>query len=157
MAAITRAQAEKILVRRRGTVMVRVGLDGTTISGSNADLADPIAYAVRQLGLAVADPSNPADTDLGAIQPTDTDQFLDVAEWRVLASCLGNWGKVTQQAGTDKQQYSDLLAELRQQLKQKADDLKLQYGQGLMSLQSGGIDLDIVSQDDPVTLTKLFD
>lgn len=156
MAAITRAQAEKILVHRRGTVLARVGLNGTTIDGTNADLADPIAYATRQLGLGVADPTNPQDADLAAIQPTDTDQFLEVAEWRVLASCLGNWGKVTQQAGTDKQQYTDLLTELRQQLSQKGEELKQQYGQGLMAPTAGSIDLDINTQDDTVTLGKLF-
>src|SRR5215469_7613859 len=120
---ITRAQCEVILTRRRGLVMTRIGLDGTTTSGANLDLGDPIAFAIRQLGYGVTDPTNPADADLAPVDQTTIDELLDVAEWRVLLSCLGNAARVTQQGGTDKIDYTDLITELRQQFKDLTDSL----------------------------------
>ena len=52
--AHTRASIEAILIRRCGRMLAATELDGSTIDGSNADLNDPIGWAIRQLGGAVA-------------------------------------------------------------------------------------------------------
>lgn len=154
--SLTRAQVETIIVRRRGKMLARVGLDGATMNGTNADLADPIAASIRLLGLSVVDPTSPADADLAPVMPGDYDQLFDVAEYFALGNCLGNWAKVTQQAGTDRQDLSDLLTELRAQLKDLRQDLKEQYGFGTLGVSAGLIDLGFASQDDVASLNQLF-
>ena len=53
--ALTRAAVEAVLLRRVGSLLEEVGLDGSTVN--NSDLNDPIGYAVRQVGGTVADAS----------------------------------------------------------------------------------------------------
>jgi len=48
--ALTRANAEVILIRRVGALLTAADLDGTTVDGTNVDLNDPFASALRQLG-----------------------------------------------------------------------------------------------------------
>ena len=49
---ITRANLESILVQRAGGFMSFVGF-AVTIAGANANLNDPLAYALRQTGYSV--------------------------------------------------------------------------------------------------------
>jgi hypothetical protein len=44
----TRAQVEQILVKRCGPLMTKAGM-AVTFAGANIDLADPIAWGLRQL------------------------------------------------------------------------------------------------------------
>lgn len=89
--AITRANTEAILIKRAGKLMAVIGLDGTTVTGANADLNDPIGYALRQLGYSVASVVAVADADLAAVSTDDYDALFDVAEYRVVETICGNW------------------------------------------------------------------
>jgi hypothetical protein len=56
--APTRAQFEAELVRRAGPWMAKVSM-ATTVLGTNADLASPIAYALRASGYTLATAGDP--------------------------------------------------------------------------------------------------
>lgn len=95
--SLTRVQAETIVVRRIGRWLSAAKLDGTTVDGTNADLADPLAWAVRQSGGTVTDPTDPGDADLASIAD---DRLLDLAELRALMSAYQNFTRTDAKAGT---------------------------------------------------------
>jgi hypothetical protein len=114
----TRAQVETILVARCGALLRRVRLDGTTVDGTNASLADPIAAALRKLGIAVADPTDPDTVEVEGADDDDLEELLDRSELRTLETILGNWDKPDQQQDADRQDWGKLLALLRERIKQ---------------------------------------
>ena len=65
--SLTRAYVEAILIKRCGHLLTVAGLDGTTVAGTNADLGDPIAFALRQLGVAVAVPAVPTTAEVATV------------------------------------------------------------------------------------------
>jgi len=135
---ITRANVETILTRRAGNLMSALGL-AVTYAGSNADLNDPIGYALRKLGYAVASITAVADADLAGLAVADIDALLDLAEYRLLESVVGNWNlaDITVLARSEK------LGALRpdKRLEQLAAKLA-EYGVGAGTLQTGMISLD---------------
>lgn len=139
--ALTRASVETVLVRRVGAWLTFVSLDGTTHTGSNADLADPIATALLLSGYAVADITNPSDADLALVAQTDQLKILDVAEYRTLETILQQFTdsdvKGLTFATNDDQFGTRVLARLT---KLQAT-LLTQYGIGLQSAApyAGGI------------------
>lgn len=145
--ALSRAQAESILIRRGGTLLTAASLDGTTVSGSNADLNDPLASALRQCGLTVANIASVADSDISALADTDIDKLLDLAELRVLESCLGNLDLVDVTAGPIKESLGQLGSRLEAAITRKGRAVEKKYGIGLGTLSSGLIDLGFQQQD----------
>jgi hypothetical protein len=85
---ITRANAESVLIRRIGAWLTFVGLDGTTITGANLDLNDPITFALLQSSYSVADITAVSNTDLSAVVSTDYSKIIDIAEFRALETVL---------------------------------------------------------------------
>lgn len=138
--AITRAQAETILVRRAGSLMSEAGL-AVTIAGSNADLNDPIGWAVRQLGLTVATITSVADSDLSGVSADDYDQFLDLAEYRLLQNISGNLAVTDLEVGPRNEKLDQLVNRLEQRITRKKAQLQQDYGFGLGSLTAGVISL----------------
>src|SRR5215212_491512 len=110
--AVTRANIETILIRRCGKLLSAAGLDGTTVSGANADLNDGIGSALRTLGYTVASLVSVADSDVSVVADSEIDQLLDLAELRTLESVAGNLDKVTIQSEDQRKQWSDLAARL---------------------------------------------
>jgi len=135
---LTRASVETILVRRAGKLLTALGL-AVTYVGSNADLNDPIGYALRKLGYSVASLTAVADADLAGLGADDTDALLDLAEYRLLESIVGNWDL----ADVTVLQRTERLGTLRpdKRLEQLAAQLS-EYGVGVGKLQTGMISLD---------------
>lgn len=160
---LTRAQAESVLVARCGLMIDRVRLSlGPTYTiatdpSPRPVLSDPLALSARSLNLALANPTTVVDADLAPLLASaDVAEFLDVAELRVIGTCLRNWAKVDQQAGIDRQSLGQLLAEWRQQYRDKLEEVKSLYGYGLQGLAAGVIDLGFEATDDPAALNQLF-
>lgn len=86
----TRAQLEAVLIRRVGAWYTAAGLDGTTVNGTNADLSDPIASALVQLGYSVADITSVTNTDIAAVPDTDIPRVLALAELRAVETAAGS-------------------------------------------------------------------
>jgi hypothetical protein len=133
--ALTRAATEDAILRRCDQMMITVGMDGTTRDGTNADLADPIRFGVRDMGFSIADALIPADADLSPIADYWVDRLLDGAELRVLETCWSKWPYVSSTLGTDEQRLSDLADRLQTRISELTDKLKKPYGLEL----TGGI------------------
>lgn len=114
---MNRAAVETEIVRRLGPWMAKAGLAVTT-AGSNADLASPIAWAVRQAGGTVADPTAPTSDEVGAI--TDADKLFALAEYRTLQNTYQAYTGVDVSAGA----VSAKNDQLRQAMKERLAELK---------------------------------
>lgn len=147
----TRAAFEAILVARCGRAMVAAHLDGTTTDGTNAALADPLAYGIRRAGGSVASFGAPGDADVQTVATGDLDMLADVAEYRLLNTILGNvLDQVTLSAGNLRRALSDQAKSLQARVDRKAADVKAQYGLGAATLAGGVNTLDFVQRgDDP--------
>lgn len=144
--AITRAQLEAVLVRRCGKKMLFVGLDATTVDGTNADLNDPIVDSLGSLSTRItpADQSNVADSDLAAVADSDLDQLRDFAEVRVLETCLGNWDQCDQMADVGNQQWlGKLYDSMEKTVARRRILVSTQYGVGLAALKSGTVNVTL--------------
>ena len=126
--SLTRASAETILIRRVGRWFTAAGLDGTTISGSNLDLADPIAWAIRQSSGTVANAAVPTDADLLTV--SDDDRLLDLAELRALENAYQGFTGVDKKAGPVEIKSSQLRDGLWLALQAKRTAISILYGIG---------------------------
>lgn len=129
--ALTRADVESVIVSRVGSLMTQAGLDGTTIDGTNADLNDPIGWAVRQLGYTVADITSVADTDIDDVGAADYDKLLDHAEYRALLNIDGNLTLVDTKVGPRSESLNQLRAGVEKLLEAKKAQLVEDYDYGL--------------------------
>jgi hypothetical protein len=107
---VTVAGIEAELVVRIGPILRRVGLDGTTVDGTNPSLAGPIRHAVRAVGVSSGDPAEVADED--------EETVLDLVELMALGLCWGNWPEVDQQAGEERQDLSQLADRIERRIKE---------------------------------------
>lgn len=139
--ALTRANIEAILVRRCGGRLAAAGLDGTTVSGANADLSDPIRAALRQLGYSVASAASVADSDLASVAAADEEQLIDLAELRALESALGNLDTVDITAGPRQERLGQLADQLERLIARKTTFLRQRYGIGAATISAGAIGL----------------
>ena len=80
---ITIAAVETALIPIVGAMLTKVSLDGTTNSGSNADLRGPIRRAAVTLGVVPATPLILTDTDLSALADTKIQNGI--------TSCASTW------------------------------------------------------------------
>lgn len=130
MAIVTRANVESILIKRLGALLQQADLDGTTIDGSNADLNDPIRWALTYLNISVVSVMSVADVDLDGITLTTLDKFLDLAEYRTLQTINTQLDDVNIRVGPHSQAYSDLLDHVRKAVDTKKQNLKDDYNIG---------------------------
>lgn len=144
--AITRANAEAILVKRIGALLTEASLDGSTVDGTNVDLNDPIGVALRQLGYSISDITAVADADLASIAETEFNELLDRAELRGLESIEGNLTYVDITAGPRSEKLSQLMEHVRTRKDQLADKVTQEYGTG--SLVAGYITMDFAERAD---------
>jgi hypothetical protein len=129
----TRAQVEALLIRRTGKLLLKVGLDGTTVNGSNGDLNDPIGWGLRKLGVTPANPVAVADGDVA--QVTRLDALLDLAELRTLENILGNLDLVTAEVGPRKEEFNDLARRLAQMIPRKREQVEAEHDLALGELK----------------------
>lgn len=140
--SLTRAQVEDVLISRAGEMLATLGRDDVA-SGSNPDLNDPMAWSLRQLGLTVSDTTAVSDSDLSAIAAADENQFLDLAEYRLLMTCRTVARRLVNSAsGPRREDLSDLAKGLKDDLADIRESLQLQYGFGAGSLEAGVIIID---------------
>ncbi len=149
--ALTRVQVEKVMVRRAGKRLAFVGLDGTTINGSNADLADPISQTLMAMGYPVADITDPEDSDLAGV--TDINQFLDRCELRVLETIHGNMDMVDYSTGPRSESLSQFTSDLENAIERQREKLQTEYGVGLGTMTGGHIGLNFVTKGDDEVIT----
>ena len=120
----TRTDVEVVLVKRAGALMAKAGM-AVTVVGSNADLDDPVAYALRQVGCA----------DVDGVASDDYDEFLDYAEYRLLENVLGNLTGVDTKLGP----RSEMLSQLSRQVEAKMKRIENKLG-----LSAGGITTGVI-------------
>lgn len=138
---LTRANVESILVRRIGKLLTAAGLDGTTISGANQDLSDPIGWAVLQLGGAVTSRVSVADSDVATVAAADEEALLDLSELRALESALTNYDATDIKVGDRSESLGQLGGRLEKAIERKRAQVRATYGIGLATLSAGVIPL----------------
>lgn len=137
--ALTRANAELLLIRRIGQLFTTVSLDGSTIDGTNDDLNDVIGYAIRQCGQTVDSVILVDDDDVARV--SDVDKLLDIAELRALETAyIAATTMVTTALGAVREQYSDIAANLARLLGTKRTYIQTTYGIGGATLTAGVLD-----------------
>jgi len=134
--AVTRANVEYILVARVGALMTKASLDGTTVDGSNTDLADPIAWALQTAGYDVADITNP-DTAEVALALDDILEVSALAELRTLENILGNLDDVDTSVGPRDEKLSQLAEQVQRRLDWFSERVEQLWGHGAAPLTTG--------------------
>lgn len=105
---LTLAQVEVKMVGRIGRMLAAVGLDGTTVDGTNPTLAEPIRAALVALGLTTTTSDAATDADLEALSDADLGKFLYLVEYYALESAWGSYVLVDQSLGSESQSLSQL-------------------------------------------------
>lgn len=124
----TRADIEQEMIARAAAQLIAVGMDGSTVDGSNLSLNAPIGWAIRQAGGSVAAPSLVTDTDVATV--TDYDLLLDLAELRTLQSVLGGFTAVDLKAGPVEIKGSQTASLIERRIAQLQSWLGQAYGIG---------------------------
>lgn len=140
------AQVEVILTARAGKRMTFVGMDGTTVDGSNPDLVDPMVSTLISMGITPASYAGVVDADLATLE--DIPQFLDRCELRLLQNILGNMDMVTNRVGPRSENLSDFSDALEKAITRKAEQIRKEYGAGVGTLIAGVINLGFMETDE---------
>ncbi len=136
--AMTRANAEFLLVARVGPMLTAADMDGTTVDGTNADLNSPIGRSIRSLGYTVTSLISISDADVAQVTEAQYDEFLDVAELATLETILGHLDDVDIQVGPRSEKLSQLAEQVERKvkrLKARCEDL-YEYG---LHTPTGGV------------------
>jgi hypothetical protein len=88
--ALTRAQVEAELISRRMRWIREVGLDYSTVDGSNTDLVSAIGYGIRRAGGSLVLLGAVTDTDVQTVASGDLEKLLDYADLRLCENILGH-------------------------------------------------------------------
>lgn len=145
--SISRANVENVLVHRVGPLLTKGGQDGTTVDGTNDDLSDPIAWALRQVGYSTADITNPTTAEVAAAVD-DVDEVVDMAELRILESLLGNLDDVDVQVGPRREDLSQLAKQVETRLKRVSAWVEKTYGHGASVLGTGKVKFEFAEHQD---------
>lgn len=124
----TVAKLERRLVAPRRGWMTQANLD-TSVSGSNADLAGPIARSIGFFGGAVADPARVVDADLAAVAGRE-DAVQAVADYLLVEAIVGNQDSVTLYWADRRAEYSDWSKRAREELARLEARVRRMYGYG---------------------------
>jgi hypothetical protein len=148
MMPLTRAQLESVLISRAGKQLALVGLDGTTIDGTNPALNDPIGEGLRSLSIHPADITAVSDGDLATVADMDIPQLLDVAELRCLESILNNLDSTDEKVMQGEQDWAKFAARLEGTIKRRRDMLTKRYGVDVGTVTVGMLNFDFQSRWD---------
>jgi hypothetical protein len=134
---LTAANAYDILDDRIGNLMEFVGKSTNSVG---MDFA--LSWAARQLGVSVADYTSITTSEIAATESPDV--FLDLAEYRLLASVLGNLTLVDVQAGPRQEK----LSQVAKYIERRMSSLE---ARGILALAEPGeytyIQLDLAAKD----------
>ncbi|MCK5307174.1 MAG: hypothetical protein KAJ73_01050 [Zetaproteobacteria bacterium] len=145
--AVTRANVEVNLIRRLGPLMTKAGMDGSTADGTNTDLADPIAWALRQAGYTTADITNPTTAEVAAAE-SDIDQVQDLSEMRTLENILGGLDDVDISVGPRDEKLSQLAAQAEKKLAAINEKLENLYSWSASPLTTGTLTYEFAEHQD---------
>lgn len=145
--SLSRANVESILVRRVGKWLAAADL-AVTSAGANADLNDPIGWAIRQLSLTVDDITAVDNDDVARVGVSDYDQFLDLAELRTLMTIQQNLDDVDITVGPRSEKYDQLAGRVEKALARKLAQVERDYGYGLGTLEAGVLTLNFMEQNE---------
>lgn len=134
---ITRTQAETVLLARCGPMMGRAGMDDSTTDSTNADLNDPLGWAIMQLGGSVTDVTSVADADLATVGSDEEDYILDVAEYRLLENILTNLTLTDLTVGPRSEKLEQLGDRIQKRLASLARRLGGYIGAGAAMIETG--------------------
>lgn len=143
--ALTRAMVEAVLVARLRTLLEGAEMAVTT-AGDNVDLAEPLAWAMRQLSTAVADRLAPTDAELALIG--NEDQLLDLAELATLETLATRLDAVDISVGGRSEHYSLAVAQVERAIERKRRTLARAYGWGGEPLRAGPLTLNFATKGD---------
>ena len=148
----TRANVEQELIRRVGPLMTAVGLDGTTVDGTNLDLNDPIGYGITNSGGSVTAPSLVTDADVATVPSANYYQLLDISEWRTLQTIQNNAALLAGETSIGPRKEKNTLSDTIDKMLERKDKLvRDEYGLGLPAITSGVINWNFqASGDDTV-------
>ena len=144
---LTRANVETILVQRCGAYMEAAGMV-VTIVGTNANLNDPIGYAIRLCDGSVADYVSVANADLLTVDADYYDKLLDIAELRLLDSISTNLDDVDIIVGPRSEKLNQLAQNLQAIMERKAKRAEKAYGLDAPVIGSGAIYLDFADHNE---------
>jgi len=128
----TRAQVEQVMVYRAGPIMAKAGM-AVTVAGANTDLADPIAWAVRQVGGATADITNPTTAEVAAVAAID--EMLALSELRLLNNILINLDDVDYKQGPRSEELDQLAQRVAKRIAALEEMLEDEFGHGAAELE----------------------
>ena len=147
--SLTRANIEAVLVKRIGNLFDDLGLDGTTTDGTNADLNDPIAYALIELGYGVTDITDVSDTDTAAVSSENYNPLFDLAELRCLLTAYQNaLILVNISVGPRSESLSQKAQQLDKAIQVKRKQLLDDYGIGRGTFTTSTLQLDFARHGD---------
>lgn len=131
---LTRKAVETELLSRLGEAMTAAGMD-TTPHGSISALNSPLAFAMRQIGIAPAGVF--ADSDAAQIGDDALDKFYTLAEWRLLENILGNFTGVDFSLGPRRENFDQIRTGLERRLARLEARIKTEYRIGGARLSAG--------------------
>lgn len=115
---MTRAVVDPLILSRVGVFLAKVGKDGTTANGTNADLAQILSWCVRRMGGSTASLALCTDLELSTINSDDA--LLDLAEVRALELVQSNYigadvkvGPIWEAGAAFSEQLANMLAAKR--------------------------------------------
>lgn len=133
--ALTRIEAETILVSRVGPLMAVVKM-AVTIVGTNADCSDPLAWATRQVGGSTAAHNTVTDAELALVASTEYDNLMTLAEYRLVKNILGACNAVDWVTGDRAEKFSQFHSQVKQMLTNLEAEVAA-LGVGLAALKLG--------------------
>lgn len=143
---LTLANIEAVLLRRVGKLLAAAELDATTSDGTNADLVDPIAWALRHCGMLLASPLAATDSELAQLEADRLDELLDYAELRTLETITTSLDDVDLTVGPRSERFSQLVAQVERALERKRSMVQRRYGVDVGTISSGSLLLGIAQQ-----------
>jgi hypothetical protein len=126
---ITRANVEEVLVRRAKRKMALAEFD-TSATGTNPDLDDPIATALRKMGFPASVPI--VDADLDDLADTQQDEFLARAELRLLENILGSLDISDLSVGQRRESFGQIVDQVSKAIERLQSRIEQEFGVGAL-------------------------
>lgn len=118
MPALTRLILETELADRDGGILALVAKPTTpTASPGNPTFTGPLIFAcVRLIPLNPAIPGTMLDSDLAGVDPSLFDPLCDLAEYRIIKTCLLNFTYPNQSVSLERRDFNDLMKRFQDQM-----------------------------------------
>jgi hypothetical protein len=125
----TQADVIGILLRRVGSVMTEVGLDGDTEGGANRSLDSAMVRAYTEMGRTPAAIDEVSDDELGALSVPVVLELVDRSEVHLLAEMATQARRLVDiTVGDRSEKLSQLADGLERDAAQRRADIAVRYG-----------------------------